>query len=76
MKAALETITPPIFIGLIFATGVSAPVLPIWTSISNIFEIPLFAENLWAIAHLGAFGISIFFGFLNYQFHKPFHYIK
>ena len=53
-KVAFETTTPPILIGLIFATGVSAPVLPIWISISNILEIPLLAENLWAIAHLGA----------------------
>ena len=28
-NVALETITPPIFTGFIFATGVSAPVLPI-----------------------------------------------
>ena len=42
------------FIGLIFATGVKAPVLPICISISTIFEIPLLAENLCAIAHLGA----------------------
>ena len=28
-KVAFETITPPILTGLIFATGVSAPVLPI-----------------------------------------------
>ena len=53
-KVALETTTPPIFIGLIFATGVSAPVLPICISIFNIFDTPLLAENLWAIAHRGA----------------------
>jgi len=40
---------------LIFATGVKAPVLPIWISILLITEIPLFEENLCAIAHLGAF---------------------
>ena len=28
-KVALETNTPPIFMGFIFATGVNAPVLPI-----------------------------------------------
>jgi len=28
-KVALDTTTPPILIGFIFATGVSAPVLPI-----------------------------------------------
>ena len=43
------------FIGSIFATGVNAPVLPTWMSISMIFEMPLLAENLCAIAHLGAF---------------------
>ena len=53
-NVALETITPPILIGLIFATGVNAPVLPIWISISKISEIALLDENLWAIAHLGA----------------------
>jgi len=42
-------------IGLIFATGVSAPVLPIWISIFFIFENPFSAENLCAIAHLGEF---------------------
>ena len=41
-------------IGLIFATGVKAPVLPIWISISIILEIALFDENLCAIAHRGA----------------------
>ena len=53
-NVALETITPPMFTGFIFATGVSAPVLPIWISIFNISETELFAENLCAIAHLGA----------------------
>ena len=53
-KVALETNTPPMFIGFIFATGVNAPVLPIWISISKILEIALFEENLCAIAHLGA----------------------
>ncbi len=36
------------------ATGVNAPVLPTWISIFNISDTELFAENLWAIAHLGA----------------------
>ena len=45
-SVALETITPPIFTGSIFATGVNAPVLPTWISIFKIFEIELFAENL------------------------------
>ena len=53
-NVAFDTTTPPIFIGLIFATGVNAPVLPTWISISNILEIALFDENLCAIAHLGA----------------------
>ena len=51
---ALETTTPPIFTDLIFATGVKAPVLPIWISIFSILEMALLAENLCAIAHLGA----------------------
>ena len=54
-KVALETLTPPIFTGSIFATGVKAPVLPIWISIFKTFEIDLLDENLCAIAHLGAF---------------------
>ena len=53
-KVALETTTPPIFTGFIFATGVRAPVLPTWISIFKISETDLLAENLWAIAHLGA----------------------
>ena len=53
-SVALDTNTPPIFTGLILATGVNAPVLPIWISIFNILDTELFAENLWAIAHLGA----------------------
>ena len=32
-SVAFETITPPILTGLIFATGVNAPVRPIWISI-------------------------------------------
>ena len=53
-NVALETTTPPILIGLILATGVKAPVLPIWISMFKIFEMALFDENLCAIAHLGA----------------------
>ena len=53
-NVAFDTKTPPILIGLIFATGVKAPVLPIWISMSKTFDTPLFDENLWAIAHLGA----------------------
>ena len=53
-SVALDTITPPILTGFILATGVSAPVLPTWISIFRISEIELFAENLCAIAHLGA----------------------
>ena len=53
-KVAFDTKTPPIFTGLIFATGVSAPVLPTCISIFWISDIDLLAENLWAIAHLGA----------------------
>ena len=41
--------------GLIFATGVKAPVLPICMSMSIILENELLAENLCAVAHLGAF---------------------
>ena len=54
-NVAFETNTPPMLIGFIFATGVNAPVLPIWISIFLITETPLLDENLWAIAHLGAF---------------------
>ena len=50
---AFETTTPPILTGSILATGVSAPVLPIWISIFLIIENPFSAENLCAIAHLG-----------------------
>ena len=53
-RVALETTTPPIFTDLIFATGVNAPVLPTWISMFSIFETALLAENLCAIAHLGA----------------------
>ena len=53
-SVALETTTPPMLTGLILATGVKAPVLPIWISIFVTKEIALFEENLWAIAHLGA----------------------
>ena len=53
-NVALETKTPPILIGFIFATGVNAPVLPIWISMFRILEIALFEGNLCAIAHLGA----------------------
>ena len=42
------------FTGFILATGVRAPVLPTWISISNISEIALVDENLCAIAHRGA----------------------
>ena len=54
-SVAFDTKTPPILIGLIFATGVKAPVLPIWISISKTLDIALLEENLCAIAHLGAF---------------------
>ena len=54
-RVALDTITPPMLIGLIIATGVNAPVLPIWISIFRILEIALLEANLWAIAHLGEF---------------------
>ena len=53
-SVAFETITPPILTGFIFATGVNAPVLPIWISMFVISDIELLAENLCAIAHLGA----------------------
>ena len=48
------TVTPETKTGSILATGVSAPVLPTWISIFKISDIDLLAENLWAIAHLGA----------------------
>ena len=52
-SVALLTVTPETKTGSNFATGVSAPVLPTWISISFIIEKPFSAENLWAIAHLG-----------------------
>ena len=52
-KVALETTTPPTVTGSILATGVIAPVLPTWITISLIFEIAFTEENLYAIAHLG-----------------------
>ena len=54
-NVAFETTPPPMLTGLILATGVMAPVLPTWISIFKISDIELFAENLWAVAHLGAF---------------------
>ena len=54
-NVALDTKTPPILTGFIFATGVKAPVLPICISISKINEVALFEENLCATAHRGAF---------------------
>ena len=56
-NVALDTTTPPIFTGSTLATGVSAPVLPTCISILKIFVFALFAENLCAIAHLGAFDV-------------------
>ena len=47
--------TPPTLIGFNFATGVIVPVLPTWKSTSIIFDSTSMEENLWAIAHLGAF---------------------
>ena len=57
-RVAFETTTPPIFTGLTFATGVKAPVRPTWISIFNTLVFALSAENLWAIAHLGAFDVN------------------
>ena len=45
-SVALLTTTPPILTGLILATGVSAPVLPIYISIFKISEKAFSAENL------------------------------
>ena len=56
-KVALDTTTPPTFIGSTFATGVIAPVLPTWIAISLIFVTAFSAENLYAIAHLGEFEV-------------------
>ena len=50
---AFETTTPPTVTGWTFATGVIAPVLPTWITISLIFVTAFSAENLYAIAHLG-----------------------
>ena len=57
-RVAFDTTTPPIFTGLTLATGVKAPVLPTCISIFITFVYPLWAENLWAVAHLGAFVIK------------------
>ena len=54
---ALETTTPPTVTGSTFATGVIAPVLPTWITISLIFVIAFSDENLYAIAHLGALDV-------------------
>ena len=62
-SVAFDTITPPTFIGSIFATGVNAPVLPTWISMFLIIENPLSPENLLAIALVGSVEIltTVFF---------------
>ena len=45
-KVALEITTPPTVTGSIFATGVIAPVLPTWITMSLILEEALIEENL------------------------------
>ena len=52
-KVAFETTTPPTVIGSTFATGVIAPVLPTWMTISLILVTAFSAENLYAIAQRG-----------------------
>ena len=56
-KVAFDTTTPPTVTGSIFATGVIAPVLPTWITISLTFDEALTEENLYAIAHLGEFEV-------------------
>ena len=52
-RVALDTSTPPIFTSSKRATGVIAPVLPTWKSISIILVEVFSAENFKAIAHRG-----------------------
>ena len=48
-----ETVTPPIGVGSILATGVIEPVLPTWNSTFNNLLVPCLALNLYAIAQRG-----------------------
>ena len=52
-NVAFVTTTPPTLTGFNFATGVTAPVLPIDATISRILLVTCSALNLPAIAHLG-----------------------
>ena len=56
-KVALDTTTPPTVTGSTFATGVSAPDLPTWMTISLSYVIAFTDENLYAIAHIGEFDV-------------------
>ena len=49
----LLTVTPPTCTGSIFATGVTAPVLPTWHSTDNGLLVPCLALNLNATAQRG-----------------------
>ena len=53
-RLALETTLPARFTGVSIATGVTAPVLPIPSSISSSFVEISSGGNLKAVAHLGA----------------------
>ncbi|MNT73168.1 hypothetical protein D3C72_2118420 [compost metagenome] len=53
-RVALETITPATATGFSRATGVAAPVRPIWISIASTVVVCSCAGNLCAIAQRGA----------------------
>ncbi len=55
---AFETVTPPTCTGRSFATGVSAPVRPTWTSMASITVVACCGGNLNAIAQRGERGSS------------------
>ena len=56
-KVAFDTTTPPTVTASTLATGVIAPVLPTWIVIFLIKVVAFSAENLYAIAHLGALDV-------------------
>ena len=57
-SVALETTTPPTVTGSTLATGVIAPVLPIWYVTDLSLVIICSVLNLYAIAHLGDFDVK------------------
>ncbi len=53
-KVALVTVTPATCTGVRRATGVAAPVRPIWISMASTVVVCSWAGNLWAMAQRGA----------------------